>query len=379
MECMYILRNLSGKKGRIHCLLVKPNYYTTYPPLGLLKISALVKQNGNTAELVSPPHLPIVKPDIILVTSLFTYGWEKVKEAVDFYRSKYPDVPVVLGGIYATLMREHAREMIKPEFIWEGIIQEAEDILPDYSLVPDWNASILFSSRGCIRRCPFCVVWRLEPEYKAKNQVEHLIDPAHDKVIFWDNNFLASPYKFEILDFLETYRNSSGKKVEVDFNQGLDARLITPLVAEKLSKLKLNLVRLAYDRPSDKKYLEKAIRNLKEAGISSKKILVYTLFNFTDTPQEFLEKLKDLMTWEVAVYPMRYQPNNTLTKDKYISPGWTGELLEMVARARRVLGTHGAFPPYEGLKKKILSAKTLEEAMHLREPTKRKVRVKANG
>lgn len=363
----------------MHCLLVKPNYYSTYPPLGLLKISTLLKQYRNTVELVSPPRLPLIKPDIILVTSLFTYGWEKTKEAIEFYRLRYPGVPVVLGGIYASLMQKHAEEVINPDFIWKGIIQELEDVCPDYSLVPNWNASILFSSRGCIRRCPFCVVWKLEPEYKAKNRIEHLINPVHDKIIFWDNNFLASPYKFQILDFLETYKNNSGKKVEIDFNQGLDARLITSLVAEKLSKLKINLIRLAYDRMSDRKYLEKAIKNLKEAGINNRKILVYTLFNFMDTPQEFLERLKDLMSWEVVAYPMRYQPNDTLTKDKYISPGWTEELLEMIAKARRVLGTHGAFPPYEGLKKKILTSKTVKEAMSLKEPSKRKARFRASG
>jgi len=379
MEFISFIKNITPKKEKIHCLLVKPNYYSTYPPLGLLKISALLKRYGNTTELVLPPSLASNKPDVIFVTSLFTYGWKKVKEAVDFYRTHYPGVPVILGGIYATLMHGHAEEVIKPDFIWNGIIEEAEELCPDYSIVPDWDASIIFSSRGCIRRCPFCVVWRLEPKYQAKNEIKHLVEPTHNRIIFWDNNFLASPYKFEILDFLALYRNKDGKKVEVDFNQGLDARLLTFPVAERLRRLKMKLIRIAYDRIEDRQYLKKAIGNLREAGISSKKVIVYTLYNFKDTPEDFLERLQDIMDWGVAAYPMRYQPNDALEKDRYVAPHWTPELLEMVAKARRVLGTNGAFPPYEGLKKKILFARSLKEAMHLREPTTKKVRLATNG
>lgn len=369
-EFISLLSWLTNKKAELCCLLVEPNYYSTYPPLGLLKIATLLKGYGHTAELVSPPTLPTFKPDIIFVTSLFTYSWRKVKEATDFYRKVFPKTPLLLGGIYASLMVEHAKEVTRPDYLWQGVIPEAECVCPDYSLVPDWDASIVFSSRGCIRRCPFCVVWKIEPQYEAKSSIAHLIHPEHNKVIFWDNNFLASPYKFNILDFLEKYQNAKGKKVTVDFNQGLDARLVTPPVAEKLSKLKMDLIRLAYDRKEDGKYVYKAIENLVQAGIKRKKILVYMLYNFKDTPADFLERLQNAMRWGTAVYPMRYQPNDTLEKDKYVAPGWDAELLEMIAKARRVLGVNGTFAPYEALIKKFLKAQTLEEAMHLREPKK---------
>jgi hypothetical protein len=67
---------------------------------------------------------------------------------------------------------------------------------------------------------------------------------------------------------------------------------------------------------------------------------------------------------------MRYEPLEPREKNTYISPYWTAEQLEMVAKARRVLGYGGAFPPYEGLKKKFLNAKSFEEAFKLRSPHK---------
>lgn len=92
-EFISLLRWLTDKRRKIHCLLVEPNYYSTYPPLGLLKISALLKNYGHTAELVSPPTIPASKPDVIFVTSLFTYSWQKVKEAADFYRKFFQKLP----------------------------------------------------------------------------------------------------------------------------------------------------------------------------------------------------------------------------------------------------------------------------------------------
>jgi hypothetical protein len=95
-------------------------------------------------------------------------------------------------------------------------------------------------------------------------------------------------------------------------------------------------------------------------------IIVYCLYGFLDTPQDFLQRIIDLIEWGVVTYPMRYQPLEPCNKDSYISPNWQSEQLEMVARARRVIGYGGAFPPYEGFRKKLINAKNFEEAFSLR-------------
>ena len=75
-----------------------------------------------------------------------------------------------------------------------------------------------------------------------------------------------------------------------------------------------------------------------------------------------------------TAYPMRYEPLNSLKKNAHISPNWTPEELEMIADARRVLGSRVAFPPYKGFRKKILGAKSFEEAFKLRPPKKHRVK-----
>ena len=227
----------------------------------------------------------------------------------------------------------------------------------------------MFSMRGCIRKCAFCAVPRLEGKTTGKAQgIRDLIDPRHRKATLWDNNILGVPNWHEVIDEL------ADAGVYVDFNQGLDARLITQEVADQLALLRLPIIRMAYDIPSERKALEQAITYLEAAGFNRRKVVIYTLYNFTDTPSDFFQRVYDLLSWGVVSYPMRYEPLNSLTKNKYVSPHWTPKQLEMVAAARRVLGAGGAFPPYTGLIKKLGKASSFEKAFSLRRALKSKRR-----
>lgn len=360
------------KKKRI--LLVEPNYYTQYPPLGLLKLSTLYKQQDHEVRFVHGLKL-VTKfvPDEVKVTSLFTWAWKPVWEAVAFYRALFPKAHVALGGIYASLMPEHAVQSGADE-VATALVREAEDLMPDYALVPEWAdqeraASILFSHRGCIRSCSFCAVPALEGKpFQARptTRVKHLVYPGHKRVILWDNNILGESHWREVVQELKEL------DVEVDFNQGLDARLVTEEVAAALRGLKLPTLRLAYDFPQMEKAVKNAVVLLKEAGLTNRRyrhICCYVLYNYKDTPADLYKRVRDLLAWGVSAYPMRYQPLNgeqALEKDSYIAPTWTKEELEMVAAARRVIGYGGAFPPYEGLLRKFEDADSFHEAFELR-------------
>ena len=354
-------------------LLVQPGYYTRYPPLGLLKLAAMHKDQGDDVDFAYGLVNPEVTPDQVYVTSLFTYAWQPVHETVAHYRSSYPDAEVVLGGVYATLMPEHAR-LSGAHDVRTGLVAEAETYRPDYSFVPDWHASIMFSMRGCIRKCAFCAVPRLEGKSTGKAKgIRDLIEPGHKKVILWDNNILGVPNWQDVVDELR----DTG--LGVDFNQGLDARLIDDSVARKLREVKIDPVRLAYDIPSERVAVEAAIESLRAAGFDKRRIIVYTLYNFTDTPDQFWQRVTDLLHWGAVSYPMRYEPLNSLTKNRYVSPHWTAEQLEIVAASRRVLGAGGAFPPYKGLVEKLTHAKSFEDAFSIRGSRRREKKVGVAG
>lgn len=349
----------------MNILLVEPQkskkYYTPYPPLALLKLSAFHKKMGDSVKFVRGFSHDNFVPKKIYITSLFTYAYEGVHETIRFYQERYKASQIIVGGIYATLCPEHLKDAFGDSVdIHSGLFDPIDNIMPDYSLVPDWSSSILFSSRGCIRKCPFCSVPLLEPKFEAKKSIKHLIYRGHKKIIFWDNNILASPFWENIFDELEEL------PLKVDFNQGVDARLLTEHVAIRLKRLELDIIRLAYDSEQIRSQVQKAINTLKRVGFRGREIIVYCLHNHHDSPEDFLSRIKDLLEWDVVSYPMRYEPLVPTNKNKYIAPNWTVQHLEMLADARRVIGFGGAFPPYEGLKKKILNAKSFERAFGLR-------------
>lgn len=324
------------------------------------------RNQGFKIELVRGCKKPSFTPDEIYVTSLFTYAWKPVHEAVKFYKELFPKSKIILGGIYASLLPDHASKS-GADIIYQGVFEEVDTCIPAWDLVPEWDGSIIFTSRGCIRECPFCAVPRIEGKLRdIISSIKPYVYSKHTRIIFWDNNILATKNWKNIFEELEELNKW------VDFNQGLDARLINEEVATKLAKLKIKFIRLAYDNKAQREKLKKAIDYLADAGIRKRSIIVYTLYNFSDDPEDFKERVTDLLNWGVVSYPMRYEPLTSLEKNSYISEKWTQEELEMVARARRVLGYGGAFPPYEGLVKKFSDAKNFYEAFSLREPKRNK-------
>ena len=107
-------------------------------------------------------------------------------------------------------------------------------------------------------------------------------------------------------------------------------------MAISLKRLKIPIIRLAYDSMDIREPLRRATKLLNSMGMKGRRIIVYCLYDYLDTPEDFLERIKGLISWGVVSYPMRYQSLEPAPKDSYVSPNWTTEQLEMLAKARRV-------------------------------------------
>lgn len=356
-------------------LLVEPSYYTRYPPLGLMKLASYHRSRGDNVKLVRGVNRELdYDPDHIKITSLFTYAWKPVHEVIEFYHKSFPDAEITVGGIYASMMPDRIKSHYPFVNVHVGLHEEAERYMPAYDILEDvdkwrdWNGSILFTSRGCIRNCPYCIVPKIEGKIRSViTDINDFIYPGHKRVILWDNNFLASPYWKIILESL----HDTGLKV--DFNQGLDVRLIDEEKANMLADLKMPIIRMAYDHPGEKNAVYNAVTLLEDCGMRKRNMLFYTLFNFYDinhpyfdTPETFFNIVKDTIEIGCVSYPMRYEPLDSLKKNRFISLYWTREQLEAIADARRVIGYGGAFPPYDGLIGKFKNAKSFDDAFKLR-------------
>ena len=156
-----------------------------------------------------------------------------------------------------------------------------------------------FTTRGCIRKCKFCVV----PEK------ERLVHPVGDLLDLWDgksklitvldNNILALPKHFK-----KICHQAQENKIKLDFSQGLDHRLLTADLAKVLKNIRHVEYRFSFDHPSYVKTVEKAINILKEQGI--KRSQWYVLVGFDTTFEEDLFRLDFLRDLGQVVYVMRY-------------------------------------------------------------------------
>ena len=206
----------------------------------------------------------------------------------------------------------------------------AVKLMPDYladvaecngretSALARHNPMATFTSRGCIRKCKFCAVPLIEGELVELN--DWLLRP-----IVCDNNLLACSRKHfdKVIDRLKPLR-------KVDFNQGLDARLLTQYHAGRLAELDC-MVRLAFDSVAYERVFMQAFVRLRKAGIPKSRIRVYVLIGFEDTPEDALYRLEAVTSLGIDPNPMRYNPPDTLQRDSYVAPDWTdGELTRYV-------------------------------------------------
>ena len=116
-------------------------------------------------------------------------------------------------------------------------------------------------------------------------------------MVFFDNNVLALP------DCPDIFAELADMRVEVDFNQGMDARLVTEETAHMISRVKMPLVRMAFDYSGIRPFVQKAIQHLKTAGVSGRRQVFYVLRNYIDDPQDFFEPVRDHLSWGVVVIP----------------------------------------------------------------------------
>ena len=152
----------------MNVLLVEPNIPTRYPNLALMKLSAKHKNLGDVTIYIKGEQLFLpFTPDIIYISTMFTYYSKEAIRCISYYKNVFPDAHIEVGGIFASLMPEYIKE--KTGIIpFVGCSKELDMTPPDYTIVKDmikvspyiekWkDFSMLFSTRGCPRRCAFCL------------------------------------------------------------------------------------------------------------------------------------------------------------------------------------------------------------------------------
>lgn len=181
---------------------------------------------------------------------------------------------------------------------------------PDYELY-SCDYALGYITKGCIRNCKFCIVPEMEGRIHKFAELEEFCKDQ-EKVRLLDNNILA--YKDHITE-LKKLRDS---KKRIDFNQGLDIRLITSENAKLLHEIKrwkgLRL-RFAFDDPSLEKIIKYKLEILNDVGISNGTIQFYVLIGFNTTHQENLMRVLFLKEKGIDVFAMPYNKMDPYQKN----------------------------------------------------------------
>ena len=159
---------------------------------------------------------------------------------------------------------------------------------PDYSMYPQYQHAYGFLTRGCIRHCPWCIVPKKEGGIRPYRDIETVLQ-GRKTAILMDNNVLASAHGIQQMERI------ADLKCKVDFNQGLDSRLVTDEIAFLLSKIKwIRFIRFACDTTPAVEPLLKAIEKLNKHGIKNYRIFVYLLVKDVDDANKRCKILKKL-------------------------------------------------------------------------------------
>ena len=341
-------------------LLIEPAYKVKYPPLGLMKISTYHKMRGDEVVFYKGTNAAVRDQawDVIYITTLFTFQWNMTIETIKFYqRNKLKTKNIKVGGILASLLQTDVENEtgIKPHY---GLWEEVDRLEPDYTMANGVynyytnNASIGYMTKGCINRCPYCAVPRLEPEFVPFIPLEKQIDPNNKKdLILLDNNVLASPELPRIVEEIKRHGFHKGAMFvkahrHVDFNQGVDARLLTEEKMKLLSQLPLKPLRIAFDNIKlEKLYVEK-VHLAHKYGI--RRLSNFILFNYDDTPEDFYRRLQinielnEELRLSIFSFPIKYVPLDAKDR-KYVGPNWTKTQLRGIQCILHA--THGVVGP----------------------------------
>lgn len=321
-------------------LLVEPEYKQAKRtkheaklcPVGLFKHYFFHKNNGDDVYLVKGCVSVATEPDLIKITSLYTYWSDDVLRTIEYYKEMFPHAAIKVGGIFASLMPDIVSA--KGVIVHKGIDKEVEHIPIDWNYL-NRTVQILHTSRSCIRNCHFCGVRQIEPEisYERWSDIKNKIQLKD--IVFFDNNFLANPYHKEILEGIAGYR-INGKVIRCEAQSGFDPRLITLDDAILLKKARFKNIRISWDHGLKQGNVVKiALAYLIQAGFNSKNIGVFMLYNWAYPFQLLEEKRKICFNWNVQIFDCRFRPLNQLfdnyepyaneqtSSDYFIHPNWT--------------------------------------------------------
>ncbi len=196
-----------------------------------------------------------------------------------------------------------------PKCLIGGSGYDLKITLPDEIEKIKLHINLGFTTRGCIRHCEFCIVPEKEERIRIVGGLLDLWDGKSKDIILLDNNILALPKHFKLI-----CKQARENKIRLDFNQGLDCRLLDQDIVDDLKSIRHKELHFAFDDLSYFDSVNRAITLLQKNGINRCNWLMLTGFNTTF--EEDLFRANYLKSRNQNAYVMRYN----FSKDRKLIP-----------------------------------------------------------
>lgn len=290
---------------------------TRFPNLALMKIAGFKRDLGDEVVLIENYNelSPLFNDfDKIYVSKVFDFTQIPINlkqfqnieiGGTGFYGENAPWLPdkiehhMPFYGLYDKYIEHEIKRGIKP------------NKFTDYQ-----EYSIGFTTRGCFRKCAFCVNRRFDHVFKH-SPVSEFLDETRKKIYLWDDNILGYPKWEEVFDEL-----ISTKKA-FSFRQGMDIRLMTDYKAQKICKAKyVGDYTFAFDHLNEKESVLKGLNSWLKFATKQTRLYVLCGFDSQDANdiEATFERIKILMQHHCIPYIMRYAAyENSKYKGIYIN------------------------------------------------------------
>jgi hypothetical protein len=180
---------------------------------------------------------------------------------------------------------------------------EIEATRPDFSLWPRWQKSMGFSTRGCVRRCPFCVVPKKEGRFRVVAEFGDLWDGKSRELVLLDNNVTAAPVEH----FRSLCSSATELGVAVNFCQGFDDRLWTDEHQAVAANTRFGgQVHFAFDSLAQETSVRSVVAMWKASGLNPDRLTFYVLVGFDTTPEQDAYRIDLLISLGVNPFVMPF-------------------------------------------------------------------------
>ena len=267
-----------------------------FPNIPLMKISAYHKKQGHHVEWYNPlfsEHM-----DKVYMSKIFSFS--------DDFMYHIDADEIIKGGSGYCIELVDGKEVYKKEREI-NLPYEIEHIYPDYSIYPEHTKDTAYGrlTLGCPRGCGFCHTGIKDGKrvFKVADLTEFW--RGQKNIVLLDQNILACR---EWKGLLQQLIDS---KAYVEFNGGLDIRMMTEEKAKMVKRIKQKIIHFAWDQYKDKEIIIPKFKMFKEiSGFSERKMIVYTIVNYDTTLEQDLERIYTLRELGYWAYVMIYNKEN---------------------------------------------------------------------